>query len=94
VKLGRNASCPEHRHGIRKESIHSAHPRGVRALDGGIEVHDLLAGMNAAVGPSGASHRHRAAADVRQCGLERVLYRVAARLRLPALEAAAVILES
>jgi hypothetical protein len=57
-------------------------------------MHDLGAGVHAAVGPPGASHVHGFAGDAGKGGFESVLHRAAAWLGLPAEETAAVVLES
>jgi hypothetical protein len=66
----------------------------LRAHSFSVEVHYLLAGMHAAVSPSGAGYCHRRAGDGAYRRLERVLHRAASGLGLPAEEAAAVVLES
>jgi hypothetical protein len=53
----------------------------------------LGAGMDAAVGAARAGQGHRRAGDRAERLLERILDRAAARLRLPAEEAAAVVLD-
>jgi hypothetical protein len=50
--------------------------------------------MHAAVGPACAGDAHWFAGDAGKGGLERILDRAAARLRLPAEETASVVLES
>jgi hypothetical protein len=54
----------------------------------------LAAGMHAAIGAPRARGGYGSAGDLRQRRLERVLYRAAARLRLPAEKATAVVLQS
>src|SRR5439155_6718878 len=58
------------------------------------EVHDLQAGMHAAVGPSRGADRERRPGDGGERRLERVLHRAAPRLGLPAEKAAAVVFEA
>jgi hypothetical protein len=55
---------------------------------------DLRPSMNAAVGATGAGDRRRLGSDAAQRRLERILYGAAARLRLPAEKATAVVLQS
>jgi hypothetical protein len=50
--------------------------------------------MNAAVGAAGGSDAHPRVGDGRERRFERVLNSAASRLRLPAEEAAAVVLDS
>jgi len=50
--------------------------------------------MHAAIGSAGAGDADRRAGDLGKSGLERVLYRAAAWLGLPAEKATAVVLES
>jgi hypothetical protein len=57
-------------------------------------VHDLQAGMNAAIGPPCRSRGYRRAGDGSEPGFERILDRAAAGLGLPAEEATAVVLQS
>jgi hypothetical protein len=57
-------------------------------------MHDLLARMHAAIGPPGAGHGHGFAGDGGKRGLDGVLHRAPAGLRLPAEKAAAVVFES
>jgi hypothetical protein len=57
-------------------------------------VNDLRAGMDAAVGASRANGGYGSAGDLRQRRFERVLDGAAARLRLPAEKATAVVLQS
>jgi len=57
-------------------------------------VRDLPAGMNAAIGAAGSGGGDFGTRDRDQRRLERILDRAAARLRLPAEEATAVVLQS
>jgi hypothetical protein len=57
-------------------------------------MHYLGAGMHAAIGAARRGHADGAAGDARQRGLQRVLNAAAARLRLPAEEAAAVVFDA
>jgi hypothetical protein len=57
-------------------------------------MHDLLARVHAAIGPAGADHGQGFAGDRGKRGLEGVLHRAPAGLRLPAEKAAAVVFES
>jgi hypothetical protein len=50
--------------------------------------------MNTAIGAAGGSDAHRRAGDRRERRLERVLDGAASRLRLPAEETAAVVLDA
>ena len=60
----------------------------------GIEVDDLHPRVHAAVGAACAGGGNLGSGDRGQRGLERILHRAAAGLRLPAEEAAAVVFES
>jgi len=57
-------------------------------------VRDLPAGMNAAIGAAGSGGGDFGTRDRDERRLERILDRAAARLRLPAEEATAVVLQS
>jgi hypothetical protein len=57
-------------------------------------MHNLPAGMHATVGAAGAGGGYGSAGNLRERRLERVLYRSAARLCLPAEKATSVVLES
>jgi hypothetical protein len=57
-------------------------------------VHYLPAGVDAAIGPARGRHADRLAGDPGQRLLERILHGAAARLRLPAEEAAAVVFDA
>jgi len=50
--------------------------------------------MHAAIGSAGAGHADRRAGNLTERRLERILDRAAARLRLPAEKATAVVLQS
>jgi hypothetical protein len=50
--------------------------------------------MDPAVGPAGGGHAYRSGRDRGERALQRILHRAAARLGLPAEEAAAVVFES
>jgi hypothetical protein len=57
-------------------------------------VHDLRPGVHAAIGPAGGGDADRIAGDRRKRRLERILDGTAARLRLPAEKAAAVVFDA
>jgi hypothetical protein len=57
-------------------------------------VRHLLPGVHAAVGAPRGGEADGLSGDLRQGGFDRVLDRAAARLRLPAEEAAAVVLDA
>jgi hypothetical protein len=57
-------------------------------------VHDLRPGVHAAIGPAGGGDADRIAGDRRERRLERILDGAAARLRLPAEKAAAVVFDA
>jgi hypothetical protein len=57
-------------------------------------MHHLRARMHAAVGAARAGDAHRCIGNARQRRFERVLHGAAARLRLPAEEAAAVVFDA
>ena len=94
MEVVRDLARPKHRDRIGQQRIDAAHPRGRRTRRIGIEVNHLQAGMHTAVGPSGRRHAHRCAGDGAERRLERILYRAAAGLRLPAEEATAVVLDA
>ncbi len=69
----------------RQVRVDAAHPRGLRARGGGVEVHDLHAsrGRRRRCGPAAIAPT-RSSAIAAQRALERVLHAAAVRLRLPA----------
>ena len=94
VEFGVDRACPQHGDRFRQEGVDAAHPCGVGARSGGIEMRHLRARVHATVGAAGGSHADRLAGDRSERRFEHVLYRAAARLGLPAEKAAAVVLES
>ena len=94
MEILRHVLRPEHRHRVRQQSIHAAHPRGIRPVGRSVEMHHLAPGVHAAVSPACAGHANLHAGDCRQCGFECVLHGSASRLCLPAEKAAAVIFDA
>src|SRR3954464_462713 len=66
---------PEYGERFRQQRVYPAYPRGVGTLGVGVEVDDLLASMNTAVGPARASESHRRPGDGGNSRLEGVLDR-------------------
>ena len=85
---------PKHCRTRRQQRVGAPHPRRLRTLGIGIEMHDLFQRVHAGVGPAGTNRRHFFARDPGQRAFERVLHRAARRLRLPAAERGPVVFDS
>jgi hypothetical protein len=94
MKIGADLMRPKHRNRFGKKRIDATHPRRGRTRDAAIEMHHLLARMHPAVGAPGADRGDGLAGDPFERRFEHVLNGAAARLGLPAEQAAAVIFDS
>ena len=85
---------PEHRDRFGQRGVHPAHPGAGGTLGIGVEMRYLLDGMDSAVGPASAGGGDGRAGNGTERRLDCVLHGAAVRLRLPAEETAAVVLQS
>lgn len=84
---------PEHRSRAGKQRVHAAYPGRNWTLCLRFEVDDLKAGMHAAIGAPGSRGGDPRIGNRGERRLERILYRPAAGLGLPAKEATTVVLQ-
>jgi hypothetical protein len=95
IELIAGGDSPAHRDRRRQKGVDASNPRARGPVGWGVELHDLLQGMNAGIGAAGAAGLHGVTGNLRQRGLDDVLQRGLAaeprRLRLPAAEAGAVV---
>ena len=82
---------PPHRHILRQMAVAAALPRQNVAFSAAVKMNDLLAGMRAGVGASGAAHPDRMVRHPAEGPLNTVLHVAGMRLRLPAAKAGSIV---
>ena len=91
---GLHGSGPQHSDPPRQVRGDAASPGGLGASEGRIKMCNLPGSMNAAVGPARRGQNDLSTRDLRNGGLQCVLYSAARGLRLPPAERPAVIFQA